>query len=80
MATSGIIKRETLEGCSRNKAEYSIKIIEFLSQARSVDPGKGNILSRTIMIQNSTFQVEMFLNGKDQNSQVNNHFFNFIIF
>ena len=73
MTSSGIITVENLDSCSRDKVEYSIKISEFLSKARSLNPGKGKILSRTILIQNSTFQVEIFLNGKDQHSQVNYH-------
>ena len=70
MTSSGVITVENLDSCSKDATEYSIKISDFLRKARALNPGKGKILSRTILIQNSTFQVEMLLNGKDHLSQV----------
>ena len=70
MTSSGIYPVEILNSCSKDAAEYSIKISDFLSKARALSPGKGKFSSKMILIQNSTFQVEMLLNGKDQLSQV----------
>lgn len=70
MTSSGIITVEKLDSCSKDTAEYSIKINDFLRKAKALYPGKGKIITRTILIQNSTFQVEMLLNGKDQLSPV----------
>ena len=70
MASSGVLTNENLESCSRDKVEYSFKIRNFLGEARALEPGKGKIQSKTLMIQSSTFQVELFLNGKDHRSEV----------
>ena len=70
MTSSEVITVENLESCSKDAAEYSIKISDFLRKARALYTGKGKILSRPILIQNSTFQVEMLLNGKDHLSPV----------
>lgn len=69
MASSGVLTNENLESCSRDKVEYSFKIRNFLGKARALEPGKGKIQSKTLMIQSSTFQVELFLNGKDHRSE-----------
>ena len=70
MTSSGIYPVEILTSCTKDAAEYSIKISDFLSKARALSHGKGKLSSKMILIQNSTFQVEMLLNGKDQLSQV----------